>query len=116
MSTRRKITNVVVLLVGLAIIGWLVYRFATHTERYTYRINCAAFPADDAALVDWLTAQPGVSGASVSREGDDLVVRFRVPWMQRGSRPDVVKTAEKLGYRIGKGYSFQMRRNWLWQR
>jgi hypothetical protein len=52
-------------------------------------------PADDGALVGWLIAQPGVTAASVTREGKVLVVTYDSKAGQ--PMPKVLEQADALG-------------------
>jgi hypothetical protein len=93
---RVKYVAVAVVLVALGVAGWAVYRSLNPTLVYTYRIQYADMPATDDALADWLKAQPGVTQASVRREGDAVVVRYEVKGDH--STPDVVAKSKDFGY------------------
>jgi hypothetical protein len=78
---------------------------------YAQRIEYTTLPADDAALVEWLRAQPGVSGAAVSREGRVLVVSFSMRTMGSAPGPDVIAEAERFGYQGRGSFSGSLRGN-----
>jgi cytochrome c-type biogenesis protein CcmE len=98
MSTKDRARWAVAAAIILAVVGWFAYRLTTARSLHTYRLVYATMPDDDEALAAWLRAQPGVSAASVTREGDTLVVRFTVRALGPGGGPDVVGEAGRLGY------------------
>jgi hypothetical protein len=98
MSSKDRVRWAVAAAIILAVVGWPAYRLATAKAVYTYRLTYATMPADDEALAAWLRAQPGVSGSSVTREGDALVVWFAWPMVRTGGGPDVPGEAGRLGY------------------
>jgi hypothetical protein len=55
-------------------VGSLGYRIANATSVMTARIDFASLPASDEPLQEWLRSQPGLAGASVSRQGNTVVV------------------------------------------
>jgi hypothetical protein len=75
-SPKDKARWAVAAVIILGAVGWVGYRAATATTAYAYRLTYASMPADDEALAAWLSAQPGVSAQSVTREGVALAVRF----------------------------------------
>jgi hypothetical protein len=83
---------------AVGLLGWLGYRLANATSICTYRAEFTTLPASDDALRDWLASQPGVSGVSVSRDGQTVVVEFTMPSFGHHAQPNPVRQAEQLGY------------------
>jgi hypothetical protein len=57
-----------------ATVGWLGYRIANATSVMTARLDYRVLPASDEVLQQWLRSQPGIAAATVSREGNTVVV------------------------------------------
>jgi hypothetical protein len=55
-------------------------------------------PADDEAMMAWLRSQPGVRQATVSRDGDKLILVYIMAVPSRGPMPEVLGAGEKFGY------------------
>lgn len=49
------------------------------TVTITARLDFTSLPATDDCLQDWLRAQPGITGATVTRTGNQVQVRCTVP-------------------------------------
>jgi len=98
MAANKARLNLLVTVLGVAVVGWIVYRTATATNHVTTRVRYDTRPADDAALADWLRAQPGVSAATVTRDGDEVVVEYSLPVFRSGPVPDVAGQMGRLGY------------------
>jgi hypothetical protein len=98
MSSKDRVRWAVAAAIILAVVGWLGYKVATATTVYGFRLTYATMPADDEALAAWLRAQPGVTGASVTREGGTLVIGFTQSFLRGGLAPDVFGEATRLGY------------------
>jgi hypothetical protein len=109
MKPSRKLAILVAALVGAVLLGWcghLVYRTATATRTYTYRVTFTTMPADDGPLARWLRSQPGVVRVAVSREGDTLLVTFDMTASGRDPEPPIVRAAgEQFGYGGWEGTS-----------
>lgn len=105
MAAKDRARWAVAAAVLLAAVGWVGYRLATATTRYTYRLAYATMPADDEALAAWLKGQPGVSRPSVAREGSTLVVEFTLRAARGGPAPDVAAEAGRLGYSGLSGFN-----------
>ena len=98
MSSKDRVRWAVAAAIILVIVGWFGYRVVTATWAHTYWLEYATLPADDEALAAWLRAQPGVTGASVTREGGTLVIGFTQSFLRGGLAPDVFGEATRLGY------------------
>ena len=94
---KRIIGGLMVLSIVLGVGAYAIYRAATVTKTSTFRIVYKTMPADDAVITEWLRSQPEVTQASVSRDGDTLVLVFVTA--PSSPEPEIVKTAERFGYR-----------------
>lgn len=101
MNASRKTPIIVVLVVGSIVLGWcgyLVYRAATQIKTSTFRIVYKTMPAEDEAMTAWLRSQPGVKQATVSRDGDTLILVFVMAASSRDPEPEILPAGEKFGY------------------
>ena len=96
MNTLTKRIAVLVAIFVVAASTWFFYHNLHATSDYSYRIEFTVLPPDDAVLQDWLRAQPGVSKATVTREGKQLLVSFEMPGSH--TTPDVLNQCGQLGY------------------
>lgn len=96
---KAAIVTAVVVVVILAVFG---YRLVNATRTYTHRTDSATLPADDSALTDWLKSRPGVLSATVSRDGNTVVVVFVKAVFGSEPLPNIHAEDERFGYR-GRG-------------
>ena len=94
--------TIIVALVVAAILAVFGYRLANSTRTYTYRTDYGTLPSDDAAFTEWLRTRPGVSGVTVAREGNAVVVVFVMAVLGSDPSPDIHGADERFGYR-GRG-------------
>src|SRR5262249_33462111 len=87
---RAKQFGLIALAVAL-VLGFLALR----PQSWTYALDFTSLPGDDAALLTWLQAQPGVENAQVRRAGQTVTVAFEVG---AAAPPDVLAQARALGY------------------
>jgi hypothetical protein len=91
---RRK------LLMGLAALLILGTALGVH-RAYDWSFGFIDMPPTDEELRHWLADQPGVEGAEIWRDGDELRIHYRVRFWRRG--PGFFTPPwERLGY---KGFS-----------
>jgi hypothetical protein len=99
----RKYTGYIALIVGLlslavaaALVGRHRHRTSNIVFSCTWHVEYGTMPASDSELTDWLKSQPGVTEASVTREGKLLIVTCDVKGGQ--PMPKMPEKADTLGY------------------
>src|SRR5262249_39582557 len=85
--------------VTVAVLAAFGSRLANAPRTHSYRTDYSTLPTDDTALTEWLRTRPGVSGATVSREGNTVVVEFVKAVLGSDSSPDIHSQDERFGYR-----------------
>ena len=109
MKLQFRVVASCAIVVGL--LGWggyTIYRTATATDTYTYRIDCTALPATDDALREWLASQPGVTAVSVRREGLTVVVVYTSSGAGGQPQLDPFRDTAQFGYSGVVGYKTQL--------
>ena len=101
MNPYRKAVLLTAIVV-VAILAFFGYRLVNATRTYTYRTDYMTLPADDSALTAWIKSRPGVSNATVSRDGNTVVVMFVMAVMGSDPTPNIHNEDERFGYR-GRG-------------
>jgi hypothetical protein len=95
-SSSITLVVVVIALVALAVVG------GHARNAFTYRIQFATLPTDDARLTQVLAAETGAAHVQVTRDGNWICVQFESPWWQSSTAIDVFHDAEACGYK-GRG-------------
>jgi hypothetical protein len=106
MDLLRLLWKLVKLIVAEALDTPRQYRVYAHTDR----LECLTLPADDRALIDWLSRVPGITRVRVSRsaeEGDTglwLVVEYVSKGDARVLFGPFTDEMNRLGYVQGRRF------------